>query len=82
MVLEREKDSDEREFDRLLEERRMKILRQGLVKLRAERQADIDSMSVLKGKNIFAGPSNILKDKHLFGMDGRQSMMGGNMFFN
>lgn len=76
---QREKSSNEREYDRFIEEEREKSIKQNLEEFRKMRQKEINSMNILKGKNIFKGKSTMLNsNSNMLSMHGM--LNGGNLF--
>lgn len=66
LVEEREKTANERELERFMEEERQKNIKIHLDSFRKKRQHEINSMNILKGKNIFKGHKSILAQPNIF----------------
>jgi len=96
MVEERKKSANERELERFIEEERQKSIKKNLEEFRKAKQDEFTyGNSILEGKNIFKGQSNILhqdksvldngkgilNDKKLFPVKKPKNNKKGGMFF-
>jgi len=80
LVVQRKKNSNERELERFLEEERQKNIKEQLEAFREKRREENRRQTILGGKNMFTGKATVLEDNdRLFKM---KSTMGskGNMF--
>jgi len=80
-IVERKKNSNERELERFQEEERQEQIKQELHRFREKKKEEFfHGPSIFKQKNLFNGPPTMLKDnKKLFGM--KDNLHGKGSFF-
>ena len=80
ILLERQKNSNERELEGYIEEERQKTIKKNLDEFRKAKTEEMWKSNILEQKNIFKGKQTILKNNDkLFSMKSKQ--FKGGMFF-
>ncbi len=81
-VVERKKNSNERELERFQEEERQEMIKKQLAEFRQKKKDEFfHGPNVLEQKNLFNAPQTMLKDnKQLFKMRNTMNQPHGNFF--
>ncbi len=80
VIVERQKNANERELEKFQEEERQETIKKRLIQFRKMRQEESNRTTVLKSDfNVLHNPSPILKQKNIFSM--KKTQQEGNLFF-
>jgi len=81
LVIQKQKSSNERELEKLMERDRQDAISEELKKRRRQETAQMFSGNIFKGENVFKGHKSVLHEDKSVLTNNPHSMMGRSMFF-